>query len=341
MAFIGPGSVRLWTAQGSPGEAGGEQSRRPRCVVVFAGKLQTAIHLPGELARAGFDVDVVDAHPMVGGRRHNMRDDELTRALLAAVSNGVYAMVWVATPCRAYSVRRGVKLYSRAGELDVPPNWRAFKRRADELAVFSARVIDAAHAAGVAWAIENPADRGEEGSVAYWEKYADHCPLWLQPCIRDSLAAAGAVRFIFAMCAFGAAWQKYTCVQASRSLADALAFLRCRGCAHGTAAHETVIEGYDEAGESVADKSGAYPARMCTEVAQAVAAALLVNPRRVVPQGVSAGLELDATISARVEELRRAPRPPPTRPPRENPRAMGERQRAPLKVPRMWTLIND
>eukprot|EP00965_Chrysotila_dentata_P220903 6192063-Pleurochrysis_carterae.AAC.1 len=60
------------------------------------------------------------------------------------------------------------------------------------------RALAAAAASGAPWAIENPADCGDRGCVARWDRFADHAPLWVLPAMRDALGAAGAERVAFA-----------------------------------------------------------------------------------------------------------------------------------------------
>ena len=70
----------------------------------------------------------------------------------------------------------------------------------------------AAHEAGVLWAVENPADRGDANSHAHWKRFADHAPLWKQPCVEALVAETGARTRTFAYCAFAAPYQKWTSV---------------------------------------------------------------------------------------------------------------------------------
>jgi hypothetical protein len=124
----------------------------------------------------------------------------------SCVRRGDYDFVFIATPCSSYSVSHRPQLRSRrqAGGLhNVPPEWAQYVAKHNALASFTAELIRAAQAAGVAWALENPADRGDRSSKAWWPKYADHAPLWLVPCIRDAISDAGASIRTFAQCAFG------------------------------------------------------------------------------------------------------------------------------------------
>eukprot|EP00965_Chrysotila_dentata_P038971 1295013-Pleurochrysis_carterae.AAC.1 len=57
------------------------------------------------------------------------------------------------------------------------------------LAAFSAELAETAHAAGIAWMIENPADCGDPDGAAWWPRFRDHAPLWQLPRMRAALAA--------------------------------------------------------------------------------------------------------------------------------------------------------
>ena len=273
---------------------------------MFAGRLERAVHLPGALAKCGMDVDVIDSHPTVGGQAHDLLVHDTREAVLADMKAGKYAGAWIATPCSLYSIRRTPQLFSRSGRA-VPASSRHLVEQTNELARFTAELIRAADAAGTHWALENPADRGDTSSVAHWEAFADHFPLWRQPPIAAALDAAGARRYTFAFCALGAREQKWTTVAASAAFAKALTFLGEAGCPHGTQRHESVASGYDERGESKARQAGEYPALMCTGVAGAAASLCIADPRSADTAGVADGAALDAAVAARIEELRRVP----------------------------------
>ena len=274
--------------------------------MVFAGRLQRAVHLPGALAAEGFDVDVLDAHPLVGGRDHDVLGGGIGDGVLQEVEGRRYDGVWIATPCSPYSIWHVPQLYYRS-DRGAPPEWRHLVRQTDALAAFTAKLITAAEGCGALWALENPADRGVEGSVAWWPAFADHFPLWLQPAIAAALRAAEAQLFTFAFCALGADVQKWTTVAACARFAARLGFLRHAGCPHGTRRHDQVASGRDEKGEDRARLAGEYPALMCTGVARAAADELLTSPRSLVAVGVAGEGGLDASVAARVEELRRVP----------------------------------
>ena len=89
------------------------------------------------------------------------------------------------------------------GILNVPAAWQRYLEKHNRIGTFTAQLIDAATSAGVPWAIENPADRGDDASPAFWSRFADHAPLWRHDDVRDSIASAGGIFRTFAQCSFG------------------------------------------------------------------------------------------------------------------------------------------
>ena len=57
---------------------------------------------------------------------------------------------------------------------NVPQPWTRYLQKHNLIGSFTARLVTAAEAAGTPWAIENPADRGDESSPAYWRIHRDH-----------------------------------------------------------------------------------------------------------------------------------------------------------------------
>eukprot|EP00965_Chrysotila_dentata_P057038 1892190-Pleurochrysis_carterae.AAC.1 len=54
----------------------------------------------------------------------------------------------------------------------MPARWTAYMRKHNTLADFTARLVTAAHGAGTPWMVENPADCGEVGGMAWWPSFA-------------------------------------------------------------------------------------------------------------------------------------------------------------------------
>ena len=277
---MAPGSTKRDRQPGERGEAAGAPWRTPRgaawaeVLVVFAG--EGGDHdLPARLRARGLGVTAIDTK--LGGARHDVLRSEVGDALLRRVRRREFDVVFVATPCASYSVAHRPQLRTRrqpSGLSNAPPEWRAYLTKHNELARWSAELIGAAHAAGAAWALENPADRGDKRSAAWWPKFADHAPIWLNAHIAAALEAADATTRTFAQCSFGAPVQKYTTIAHSAELREAMEPLGAMGCAHGTEPHEQRAHGRDGAGRSRAAQAAAYPPRMNDFIAEAVAETL-------------------------------------------------------------------
>ena len=261
-------------------EPRGAPQREPRGVawaealVVFAGEGGDR-DLPARLRARGIGVTVVDT--LQGGARHDVLRSEVGDALLRRVRRREFDTVFIATPCASYSVAHRPQLRSRRqpdGLASAPPEWRAYLNKHNRLARWTAELIGAAHAAGAAWALENPADRGDRLSPAWWPKYSDHAPIWLNAHVAAAIAAAGATKRTFAQCSFGAPWQKYTTIAHSAELCEAMAPLDDMGCTHGDVPHEHHAHGRDSEGRGRAAQAAAYPPSMNEFIAEAIAETL-------------------------------------------------------------------
>ena len=243
-------------------------------LVVFAGEGGVR-DLPACLRARGLGVTVVDTKQ--GGARHDVLRGEVGDALLRRVRRREFDQVFIATPCASYSVAHRPQLRTRRqpdGLANAPPEWRAYLAKHNGLARWTAELIATAHKAGAAWALENPADRGDRQSPAWWEKYADHAPIWLNEHIAAALGTTGAVKRTFAQCSFGAPWQKYTTIAHSVELREAMEPLDAMSCTHGDVPHEQLAHGRDNEGRSRAAQAAAYPPRMNEFIAEAMAEAL-------------------------------------------------------------------
>ena len=82
---------------------------------------------------------------------------------------------------------------------------------ANELARRSAVLAQAAYDAECDFVIENPIDRAKPPPLydKSWIE-VEHAPLWLQPCIKDLIAATRADFVHLPQCALGADFQKWT-----------------------------------------------------------------------------------------------------------------------------------
>ena len=266
------------TATGSGGESSGDEGGSEGALgaavlVLFAGTCEAESHLVGELRRAGARVTAVDIK--LGGRAHNLLRPAVQKLVRREVRAGHYDMVFVATPCESFSVANAGALRSKAdprGE-GAPPEFERYVRKHNAFARFTADVVLDAHRAGAQWAIENPADRGTRGAVAFWEEFEGAGCLWDMPEIAQATRAAQGRSQTFAQCAFGARYQKWTTLAYSEGLVGALRGLRRRGCAHEGQRHAEHAYGVGSDGQGKALAAAAYPAGLCRYLARAVAEA--------------------------------------------------------------------
>ena len=246
--------------------AGGE---RPAAVLVlFSGPAERDDGLPAMLRKHG--IRVVEIDVKVGGAEHDLTRPDVRAAILKRVQRGEFQAIFMGTPCESFSVAHRPRLRSRHAPwgLDtVPSEWRRYLLKHNQLAAFTIEVARTAIQRGVSVAIENPADRGEEDSPAYWHRYRDHGSLWRLPQLRE----LGLRQRTFSQCAFNADVQKLTTIAYSAELGVALDSLGQRQCTHGFKGHKHVAHGRDEAGRGRANMAAAYPADMCAFLAAALA----------------------------------------------------------------------
>ena len=151
------------------------------------------------MRRDGHIVTAVDTK--VGGESDNVLRRTVIDPLLLAIASQQYDAVFIATPCSSYSVRHPRKLSSRKnvrGVIPMYPEWAAYVSKHNRLADISAEIMEACTDAGIPWALENPADRGDDTSPAHWEQHADHGSLWMVDPIRNAIARANATSYTFA-----------------------------------------------------------------------------------------------------------------------------------------------
>ena len=141
-------------------------------------------------------------------------------------------------------------------------------QRVRQLTVELAR---AASAAGIPWAVENPADRGEEGSPAWWRAKRDHGSSLEAARVRALQAETAGQMATFPQCALGARVQKYTSLMHSASMLPTLSawqWVKCTCPEHAELAH-----GRGPDGSSRAEAAAAYPARANELIADALSLA--------------------------------------------------------------------
>ena len=241
-------------------------------LIVFSGAGHD-LDLAAQLRMRGFAVVAVDTDD--GGASHDVLRRGLGDSLVARVARGDFDVVFIATPCKSYSVAHRPRLRSRRqplGMASIPTEWQPYLDKHNKLAELTARLIRAAHDAHAAWALENPSDRGDRASHAWWSRYPDHAPIWLTPSVRGAIQDSGGHTRTFAQCSFGSAVQKYTSVAHSSDLDPHLAALDDLWCRHGRERHPELAHGRTEAGASRAAIAAAYPLGMNIFIAEALAA---------------------------------------------------------------------
>ena len=275
-------------------------------LLVFAGAEETEHALPRQLREAGHHVTAIDTR--LGGARHDVLSGGLGQLLLRAVARGDYDVVFLAPPCSSFSVRHPVRLRSAArpwGVEPMPRGWEAYVAKHNCLANFTAEMVDACGAARVPCAVENPADRGDRESPAYWEERADAGCIWGMPLLRAALERAGARRHTFAQCAaaIGGRAQKCTTIAATGALRAELGVLDGCQCQHGGRAHAERLEGVDASGRSRATAAAAYPRGLNTILAGAIArAGMRARALREAAEAVDAWSEPEAQGSGRLAD---------------------------------------
>ena len=287
-------------------------------LIVFSGPGH-ACDLAARLRARGVRVDVVDTK--VGGDAHDVLRQDVGGRLIARTRRGEYDVVFIATPCESFSVAHRPQLRSRQqpdGLRNAPPEWAAYLHKHNALAAWSARLAAAADEAGTAWAIENPADRGDSASPAHWERFSDHAPLWLSTPIRELELATGARRRTFAQCALGGVAQKWTTLLHSAGW-EQLTELDELGCPHGIEKHAEVAHGRDAQGRGRARLAAAYPPAMNELIAESAACWLRarLEPAHASADGggapariggrVADGFALAPLIATACEEARHVP----------------------------------
>ena len=298
VAASSAGAGTSGSAEGEASEAEAMAAEPLRILLAFAGDGEDAHALQHLLRQRGHHVVALDTKQ--GGWRHDVLREEVGGWAVDAVAAGHFDCVFAAPPCSSYSVRHPVKLRSRAapeGVRPMPPEWAAYVRKHNKLADFTARLLDAARAAAVPMAVENPADRGADDSPAAWASMADRGSLWLMTSIDEALAASQAQLVTFGQCArvrghggelecLGSKAQKWTTIAATSWLAPELAPLRHALCEHGERGHAERLEGVRPDGVARATAAAAYPRVLSVFLADAIERA---GVRRRVHEQAAAG----------------------------------------------------
>ena len=142
-----------------------------------ASRLAARIRARGHLA--------VEIDWEIGGSAHDVRNDAVFLDLLRSIQSHEFDGVFASPPCKSYMVGFQPKIRSRghvSAWAGVPSNWAAYVTVADRVTDLTAQLLEAAIAGGLAVICENPADRGDTRSPAWWKDFGrDHSPIWRQP----------------------------------------------------------------------------------------------------------------------------------------------------------------
>ena len=211
-----------------------------RILYIFSGPERPLDGVAALAAREDFEVDEVDV--LRGGAWHDILRADTRERLLAAVRDGAYAAVLIATPCTSFSIARGNHSDGRthaglrsfeheSGPPDASDVAKAFVRLHDVFVDFTVDVAHAALARDTDLIIENPAPRNDAHLASYWRGRAHLPQLWDMSRVRELRATGELSMIVVPQCAFGPGphgklFQKYTGLLCSRRAAARLADLR-------------------------------------------------------------------------------------------------------------------
>ena len=215
----------------------------------------------------------------IGGRSHDLTREDVTREVLEKIKGREFDYIFISPPCKSFSIAptdARPQLRSKEhpeGLPTIPPEWGRYLQRHNTMARATIRIIQAAHALGIAWAVENPADRGDHGSPAYWRSYAHHGTLWdilrLHGIGNHPDARTCANEYTLPACSFGADHQKYTTIWCSAHPPLHDPRLYTHACTHQR--HDTRLQGNHEDGTPRTHHAEKYPAELAKVLADAIA----------------------------------------------------------------------
>jgi hypothetical protein len=239
-----------------------EQKRPSSFCIIYAGKRTNAQRLAAKLFKQnpGCRVDEFD---ILNGANEDVRNTNVQARIFAALFAREYDAVFVAIPCSSYAIVRGKKLRSKRepdGCSPIPKEWLHYLNKHNALSSFGESVVEVCESLGIAWMIENPAQRGDKSTDAYWKEFEDWGFLWDRPRIKQ-LISRGARKFLLPHCAFGSPFQKYIEILCSVDLLPlAEQMLGCFKCTHTKHADQAV--GKDDRGRSKAGFTATYPEKL-------------------------------------------------------------------------------
>ena len=251
-----------------------------RLLLLFSGAYNRPDGLAQFARQLGLEVDMFDSDPNTGGGVSadiTKEAGSLREAARERITRGDYAAIIAAPPCSTFSISRFFESPSASdggpppvrtrteigGCRFLPSGHRAELARANDVVNKMCSLLHLAHRAGSEVIIENLSDCGDLSRPNLFLN-ASHGPLWLMPAI-----CALAKTATFAMCAFGAPWQKATTLLYTAGFDAWLDVLRERRCEHVSHAKRGASYVWLE----LEKRGAAYPhPRLQQLLAQAVAA---------------------------------------------------------------------
>ena len=282
--------------------------RRPDGIAQFARKLGLKVEM--------YDNDTKNG----GGADADLTNDDVYDALRERIMRGEFAVILAAPPCSTFSISRFFESLSSSdggppvvrtrahieGSRFVPTKHRAELDRANDIVARMAALLLLAHRAGTQFVIENPSDRGDLTKPKSF-LHAEHGPLWLMPAILALGNQTSTKLVTFAMCAFGAEWQKETTLMYTAGLDAWFDSLDEQVCTHGK---HSKVAGGDKTGDGWnSSATAAYPSDFNNFVAQAFASFVRQrqssvlddvdpNARKTIKPRPNASLESSTSASA-------------------------------------------
>ena len=235
-------------------------------------------------------MDCVEVDTIIHKRRHDLLDDEVFGKLLGAAKKGQFNAGVFGIPCSTFSVarihdgksrenagpscvrdrdhKRGLEGLDRSQQREVD-NANKLVQRSIELATMICKT-------GGAVIFENPSDRGnpsaEDSAVRslFEDRWKAHCPLWILPEMQNAKQDLGLREVTFSQCMLGGAFQKWTTLWYSPSLAHILDELHVCLCTHQESKHAEIARGRTKWGDWISAEAAAYPARMNLIITNAI-----------------------------------------------------------------------
>ena len=205
----------------------------------------------------------------------------LMNRVLSQIRSNEWAFVVLENECKSFSIGKDGHirpLDEPEGRSDLEMRQKVEAARHNRMAMFSAAVIRACHAANVDFLLETPAARHDVTSPAFWEQFADHASLLDLQCMKDVIEDLGLAVIIVAQCMMGSPFQKYTALLVPgrlKVLATEI-FGHARECT--CMFHRKVARGRDEQGRSLSEMAAAYPPEMNRAILELIERSIATKP---------------------------------------------------------------